>query len=209
MKGKERDQSQEINLKPERLDPAYAQCMRDKQADIGTAKRRKRAADAWMEKLRMGNYEGPTLDATRYLPLRNEKVKGNPRLTEEYRRLCCEAVGVGEVPDRERYSHLKEADFAVIRWVVRRGSGCMWLPDSPRTTVKGFKHRLITRGPPVRGKLFRLNRPDTECIEKAIKEDVDRGQLQKGTSEWGFPAFPTKENPSYKAIRRGRRMVVD
>ena len=85
----------------------------------------------------------------------------------------------------------------------------MWLPDTPRTTVKGFKHRLITKGPPIRGKLFRLNRPDTEWIEKAIQEDVKRGQLEKGTSDWGFPAFPTKENPSYKAIKRGRRMVVD
>jgi hypothetical protein len=54
-----------------------------------------------------------------------------------------------------------------------------------------------------------LNRADTEWIEKAVAEDVKRGQLEKGNSDWGFPAFPTKENPSYKAIRRGRRMVVD
>ena len=57
--------------------------------------------------------------------------------------------------------------------------------------------------------MFRLNRADTEWIEKAIEEDVKRGQLEKGTSDWGFPAFPTKENPAYKAIQRGRRMVVD
>ena len=44
---------------------------------------------------------------------------------------------------------------------------------------------------------------------KAIAEDVQRGQLEKGTSDWGFPAFPTRESPSYKAIHRGRRMVVD
>eukprot|EP00973_Karenia_brevis_P064081 8905654-Karenia_brevis.AAC.1 len=109
----------------------------------------------------------------------------------------------------ERYSYLGPDDFEVIRWVVSRGSGCMWLPDSPRTTVKGFKHRLYTRGPPIRGKLFRLNRADTEWIEKAIEEDVKRGQLEKGSSDWEFPAFPTKEYPAYKAIRSGRRMVVD
>ena len=136
-------------------------------------------------------------------------MSGNPRQTEEYRKECREAVGVGEVPDKERYAHLGEHDFEPVRWVVSRGSGCMWLPDTPRTTVKGFKHRLITRGPPIRGKLFRLNRADTEWIEKAIAEDVKRGQLEKGNSEWGFPAFPTKENPAYKAIKRGRRMVVD
>ena len=123
--------------------------------------------------------------------------------------MCREAVGVGEQPDLERCKHLREPDFDVIRWVVSRGSGCMWLPDTPRTTVKGFRHRLITRGPPVRVKFFRLNRADTEWLEKAIAEDVKRGQLEKGTSEWGFPAFPTKEGPSYKAIKRSRRMVVD
>ena len=85
----------------------------------------------------------------------------------------------------------------------------MWLPDTLRTTVKGFMHRLITRGHPIRGKLFRLDRAVTEWIEKAIQEDVKRGQLEKGSSDWGFPAFPTKEGPSYKAIKRSRRMVVD
>ena len=109
-----------------------------------------------------------------------------------------------------RYGHLQhEQDFELLRWVVDRGSGCMWLPDSPRTTVKGFRHRLITRGPPVRVKLFRLNRLDTEWIEKAILEDVKRGQLVKGVSDWGFPAFPTKEGKDYKPVKRSRRMVVD
>ena len=57
--------------------------------------------------------------------------------------------------------------------------------------------------------LNRLNRPDTEWIEQAIAEDVARGQLVKGSSPWGFPAFPTLESPEHKAIKRGRRMVVD
>ena len=41
------------------------------------------------------------------------------------------------------------------------------------------------------------------------EEDVKRGQLEKGSSECGLPAFPAKENASYKAIQSGRRMVVD
>ncbi len=57
--------------------------------------------------------------------------------------------------------------------------------------------------------MFRLNRPDTEWIEKTILEDVKRGQLEKDTSDSGFPASPTKEPKTYKAIKRGRRMVVD
>ena len=78
-----------------------------------------------------------------------------------------------------------------------------------RTSTRAFKHRLIARGPPVRQALHRLNRPDQEWIENAIAENVKRGQLTKGTSLWGFPACPTKEAPDHKAIKRGRRMVVD
>ena len=85
----------------------------------------------------------------------------------------------------------------------------MCLPETPRTTVKGYRHRLITRGPPVRVGLHRLSRPDSELVEKALQEDVDRGQLTKGHSQWGFPAFITKEGAAYKAIRRKRRLVVD
>ncbi len=61
----------------------------------------------------------------------------------------------------------------------------------------------------MRVSLHRMNQPDTEWIEKAIAEEVATGQLAKGASLWGFPAFPTKEQPSYKAIKRSRRMVVD
>ena len=57
--------------------------------------------------------------------------------------------------------------------------------------------------------LPRLSRADTEWLEKAVAEDVARGQLTRGSSEWGFPAFPTKETAPHKAIQRGRRMVVD
>ena len=57
--------------------------------------------------------------------------------------------------------------------------------------------------------LHRLSQPDTEWVEQAIREDVKRGQLTKGASEWGFPAFSTKETPDHKAVKRKRRMVVD
>ena len=44
---------------------------------------------------------------------------------------------------------------------------------------------------------------------KAIQEDVKKSQFEKWNSDLGFPAFPTEENPSYKAIRRARRLLVD
>ena len=57
--------------------------------------------------------------------------------------------------------------------------------------------------------MHRLSRPDMEWVEKAVAEEVNRGQLVKGSSEWGFPAFPTKEAAAHKAIKRKRRVVVD
>ena len=75
--------------------------------------------------------------------------------------------------------------------------------------MRGFQHHLITRGPPVRMGMHRLSKPDTEWVEQAIREDVMRGQLTKGASERGSPAFSTKESPDHKAVKRKRRMVVD
>eukprot|EP00973_Karenia_brevis_P077230 10728157-Karenia_brevis.AAC.1 len=63
--------------------------------------RKQRANEAWMEKLRQGDYSGPTLDRSRYLAMRDKAVEGNPRQTEAYRQQCMEAVGVGEKPDME------------------------------------------------------------------------------------------------------------
>ena len=163
----------------------------------------------WMAKLKAGDLGGVDVDPGQYLELRNSKVAGNPRAESSYKDRCAEAVGLGPVPD-ERYVHITNpADFELMRWAVKRGSGCMWLPDSPRTCVRGFLHQLVTRGPPVRQGIHRLSKPDTEWIEQAIREDVARGQLVKGVSDWGFPAFPTKESPDHKAIKRKRRMVVD
>ena len=85
----------------------------------------------------------------------------------------------------------------------------MALPDTPRTSIRGFLHRLITVGGPVKQGLHRLNALDTSFIEQTVQEDVSRGQLVRGNSPWGSPAFPTKEALAHKAIKRKRRMVVD
>ena len=131
------------------------------------------------------------------------------RSTEQYKDACCAAVGLGPVPD-ERYAHLDNpADIALLQWTVRRGSACMALPDTPRTSVRGFLHRLITIGGPVKTTLHRLSATDTAWIEQAVQEDVARGQLTRGNSAWGSPGFPTKESLAHKGIKRKRRMVVD
>ena len=119
-----------------------------------------------MAKLKRGDYSGPETPLSQYLCLRNEALETNPRSTEWYKDLCCQKVGLGSEPDRSRCAHFQhEPDFELTRWVVRRGSGCFWVQDTPRTTVRGFKHHLVTRGAPVRVPLHRLSRADTEWIE--------------------------------------------
>ena len=128
----------DTGIAPEVLDPAYAEKRRKATDECSPGEEVTAAArQAWMDNLRMGDYSGPVLDASRYLSMRNRPIEGNRRQTEEYRQKCCDAVGIGAEPDKDRYKHLTRAqDFDVLRWVVRRSSGCMWLPDSPRTTVK-------------------------------------------------------------------------
>ena len=164
----------------------------------------------WMDRLQQNDLSGLEPDMKQFLLLQGQTLEENPRITPEYKEKCVAAAGLGENFDEERYPHLdRQADKDILAWAVRRISGCIWLEDSPRTYVRGFKHRLITRGPPIRMGLHRLSRSDTEWVEKAIQEDVARGQLVKGVSDWGFPAFPTKESAPHKAIKRKRRMVVD
>ena len=107
------------------------------------------------------------------------------------------------------YAHLSEHDVQVLRWAVRQGSGCMWLTDTPRTSIRGLKHHVITCGNPVRTPLHRLSREDTELVDECICKDVARGQLKRGSSPWGAPAFITKAPNRVKSIQRGRRLVVD
>ena len=76
--------------------------------------------------------------------------------------MCIRDSGLGKVVDKEKYGHLSPADLEVLRWVIRQGASASWLPDSPRTSARGFLHRLVTRGPPVRMPLHRLSRETAE-----------------------------------------------
>ena len=116
--------------------------------------------------------------------MRNEEVVTDVRSTEECKDACCEAVGLGPVTN-SRYSHFTNpADLDALRWCVRRGSQCMALPDTPRTSVRGFQNRLITVGGPVKQGLHRLSATDIAWIEQVVQEDVARGQLARGNSQW-------------------------
>ena len=167
------------------------------------------AGQKWMDRLEKGDLSGSVTPLSCFVPLRGQKLAANPRLSNEYVAKCLDTLGLRAKVDVERYGHLDSCSVELLKRVSARGTSSMWLPDSPRTRALGFKHRLITKGPPVKVPLHRLSRVDTEWMEQAIKEDVVRGQLVRGSSPWGFPAFPTKESAAHRAVQRGRRIVVD
>ena len=144
----------------------------------------------WMRLLEKGDLRGVMPKMSQFLRLTGKELKSNPRATREYAAKCLKEAELGPHFNQDRYKHLTEqADKDALAWAVQRGAGCIWLEDSERTYVRAFKHRLVTKGAPVRVGLHRLSRPDMEWVEKAISEDVARGQLVKGSSDWGFPAF--------------------
>lgn len=158
--------------------------------------------------LRLGDLGGVETPVSAFRKLRNAPdLKSNPKSEETNRQGCIDICGLGKGNkfDKAQYAHLSDAGVELLRFVVKRGASSMWLPESTRTAARGDKHQLITKGPPVRGPLHRLSREATERLETAIAEDVARGQLVKGTSAWGSPAFPTKPTVAHKA----KRMVVD
>ena len=122
-----------------------------------------------VQKLRSGDLSGPELNPEQYIQLNDEPVISNARCSETYRQICFEEEGLGPEPDCVRYGHFKRPDdFDLMRWVVRRAL-VFGNKNTPRTRVRKFKHRLITQGPPVRMGLHRLNRPDTEWVEKVSR----------------------------------------
>ena len=65
-----------------------------------------RAPNAWMVRLAAGDLSGPVFPVAQYLQLRDMRVEGNPRQTQEYREGCLQAVGLGAEVDMTRYGHL-------------------------------------------------------------------------------------------------------
>lgn len=165
---------------------------------------------AWMDKLKKDDLSGVMPRLSQFLQLTGKELTSNPRSSPEYAEKCLVEAELGAHFSEKRYEHIKsQADKDLLAWAIKRDAGCIWLEGSERTYVRAVKHRLVTRGPPVRQGMHRLSRPDMEWVEKAVAEDVNGGQLIKGSSEWGFPALPTKEAAAHKAIKRKRRVVVD
>ena len=135
------------------------------------------------------------------------RVDKDPRITEDYRNRVVEGLGFG-AGQRDRHPELSEADIAAAREVVSRKSGAFWLEGSPRTTVRFVKHDTIPTGPPVRTPPHNLKGEAADWVDQKLQEEVARGQLERGTSPWGSPPFPTREFAEHRKQRK-RRIVVD
>ena len=90
MKNREIVQEEEKSYKSELLSPEFMEEVRKNTGESGTLeqktereKRRKIAAKAWLRALDQGDYGGPELDTTRYLSLRDAKVQGNRRQSDD------------------------------------------------------------------------------------------------------------------------------
>ena len=157
----------------------------------------------WMSKAHAGDFDSVTAPVDVYVKDENGHApESDPRRSEAYRQQVLDAVGLGsELSDD--YKHLNVADIAMCRDVVSRKAAAFWIEGGPRTTVRGFLHHLIVKGGPIRLPPHRVKGDDLKFVEESLQTDLRRGQLTRGRSEWGAPAFPTKPG------KRKRRVVID
>jgi hypothetical protein len=149
----------------------------------------------WMDRLKAKDLTGIEVSVEQFIDLAGETVIQNPRGTQEYKDKCLEEVGLGKVVDKERYGHIlntstSKPDIELLRFVVRRGSHCMWVPDSPRTCVRGFLHRLITKGPPVRAGLQSAESCGHGVVRTGHQGGCSPGTAQERAVALGLPGLP-------------------
>ena len=106
------------------------------------------------------------------------------------------------------HDHLSSEDIAAVREVIYRKAAAFWKEGTPRTTVRFFLHDTIPTGPPVRLPPHSLKGESAQWVDSKLQDEVDRGQMVRGSSAWGSPAFPTKEFAEHRRQRK-RRIVVD
>jgi hypothetical protein len=134
-----------------------------------------------------------------------EEVTADPRLGEAYKDQVADGCGFAVGQTRPG---LTEADMRAAREVLRRKAAAFWLEGTPRTTVRFVKHDTVPTGPPCRTPPHNLKGEAGEWIDEQLEKEVKRGQLERGSSPWGSPPFPTKDFAEHKKQRK-RRMVID
>ena len=119
------------------------------------------------------------------------EVTEDPRRSADYRQKVVDGLGFG-ANATERHPELSAADVAACREVFTRKAAAFWLEGTPRTTVRFVRHDIVPTGPPVKSPPHSLRGEAAEWVDRKLQEEVDRGQLERGTSPWGSAPFPTK-----------------
>ena len=153
----------------------------------------------WMVKARRGDWGSVKADLSVFEGL---GVTVDPREGSEYADKVIEGLGIR---DAKRRPHLTAANRAAVEEVFRRKARGLWVEGTPRTTIRGVRHDVVTVGAPVRGAPIRLKATELQLVENQVREDVLRKQLVRGNSPWGSWAFPVAAHPTGKK----RRIVVD
>ena len=167
------------------------------------------ASARWLDLARNKDWESVAADLSVYR-FCGETLTTDPRRTQAYKDSVLAVLGLADADQRaQRYPQLSVADVAALVEVAARCAAAFWVEDTPRTTVRHMAHDTIPTGPPVRTPPHRLSTEDSQWVEDQILQEVRRGQLERGLSEWGSPPFPTKAVvPAHQRARK-RRMVVD
>jgi len=158
----------------------------------------------WEQRARRKEFDQVVAPLTVFVPHEDhpEGYVSNPRETESYRTQLLEELGLGDTPDA-KYGHLSEDEIGLVRQVVRRKSGALWVDGSPRTLVRGFTHHMVVNGGPVNQPPHRLKGEDLAFVEESLEKQEKQGLVTRGRSEWGSAAFSTKPG------KRKRRVVID
>ena len=127
------------------------------------------------------------------------QLNEDPRRTDEYRAQVLAGCDL---------KHLKPEEAEAVKEVLARKAGAFWVPGTPRTTILHMQHDVVPSGPPVKTPPHRLSPEQAQWIDDKVDEEVARGQLVRGSSPWGSPAFPTREAGAHQKTRK-RRIVVD
>ena len=153
----------------------------------------------WMIRARRGDWSAVKADLSVFEGL---GVTVDPREGSDY---ADKVIAGLSIKDPKKRPHLTAADRVAVEEVFRRKARGLWVEGTPRTTIRGVHHDVVTIGAPVRGAPIRLKATELQLVENPVREDVLRKQLVRGNSPWGSWAFPVAAHPTGKK----RRIVVD
>ena len=191
---------QDVNVGPE-ISPRSRDLLEKEIADLHV-----KMVKVWKDRAERHDWDQIKADLSVYR-LSGETVEADPRRTEAYRAQVLEGLGFS-LEEGKRRTDLTDQDLLACRDVLARKAAAFWIEGTPRTTVRMVAHDCVPTGPPVSLQPHALKGEAAAWVDEKLEEEVQRGQLVRGTSAWGSPPFPTKDMPAHKRPRK-RRLVVD